>query len=163
MSMIALRLSLKLLIVKSCVLNMVLILKFLQIILSTLLLILMLLKESGTYIMNLLKTLAWKMKLLLMIAIHMLKPLKVLFLISMLIFVECIDLVKNTNNEEEYCKHHKHQKTRTWNRALNDLAEKVCAIYPFICELCYKEGHFGLQCSKFNDKISSLFDDSMIH
>src|SRR3954452_5678686 len=45
-------------------------------------------------IMNLLKTLAWKMKLLLMITIHMLKPLKVLFLISMLIFVECIDLVK---------------------------------------------------------------------
>src|SRR3954451_3205521 len=159
MSMIALRLSLKLLIVKSCVINMVLILKFLQILLSTLLLILMLLKEIGTYIMNLLKTLAWKMKLLLIIAIHKLKPLKVLFLISMLIFLECINL----NNEEEYCKLHKHEKTRTWSRALNDLAEKVCAIYPFICELCFKEGHFEFQCSKFNDTISSLFDDSMIH
>src|SRR3954468_10263619 len=94
MSMIALRLSLKPLIVKTWVINMGLILKFLQIILSTLLLILMLLKEIGTYIMNLLKTLAWKMKLLLMIAIHMLKPLKVLFLISMLIFVEYINLLK---------------------------------------------------------------------
>src|SRR3954452_2365650 len=94
LSMIALRLSLKLLIVKSCVINMVLILKFWQIILSPLLLILMLPKEIGTYIMNLLKILAWKMKLLLMIAIHMLKPLKYYFLISMLIFVECIDLVK---------------------------------------------------------------------
>src|SRR3954454_4686595 len=92
--MSASRLSLRLLIVKNCMINMVLILKFLQIILSTLLLILMLLKEIGTYILNLLKTLAWKMKLLLMIAIHMLKPFKVLFLISMLIFVECIDLVK---------------------------------------------------------------------
>src|SRR3954469_17445929 len=92
----ALRLSLELLIVKSCVINMVLILKFLQIILRPLLLILMLLKEIGTYITNLLKILAWKMKLLLMIAIHMLKPLKVLFLISMLIFLECIDL-ENTN------------------------------------------------------------------
>src|SRR4051794_23323185 len=68
-----------------------------------------------------------------------------------------------TNNEEEYCKLDKHEKTRTWNRALNDLAEKVCAIYRFICELCYKEGHFEFQCSKFNDTISSFFDDSMIH
>jgi hypothetical protein len=44
--------------------------------------------------MNLLKTLAWKVKLLLMIAINMLKLLKVLFLISMLIFVEHLELVK---------------------------------------------------------------------
>jgi hypothetical protein len=43
--------------------------------------------------MNLLKTLAWKMKLLLMIAMNMLKLLKVLFLISMLIFMEYLDLV----------------------------------------------------------------------
>ena len=54
----------------------------------------MLLKKNGTCIMSLLKTLAWKMKLLLMIAINMLKPLKVLFRISMLIFVEYIDLVR---------------------------------------------------------------------
>ena len=88
MSMIALRLSLKLLIFKSLVLNMVLILKLWLIAIEPLLLILIFLKEIGTYIMNLLKTLASKMKLLLMIAIHMLKLLKVLFLISMLIFVE---------------------------------------------------------------------------
>jgi hypothetical protein len=49
----------------------------------------MFLKEIGTCIMNLLKTLAWKVKLLLMIAINMLKLLKVLF-----IFVEHLDLVK---------------------------------------------------------------------
>src|SRR3954452_15867728 len=47
--------------------------------------------------------------------------------------------------------------------ALNDLAEKVCALYPFICELCYEEDHFEFQCSRFNDTILSLFDDSMIH
>ena len=57
-------------------------------------LILMFLKKTGTCIMNLSKTLAWKMKLLLMIAINMLKLLKILFLISMLIFVECIDLAE---------------------------------------------------------------------
>src|SRR3954453_23530185 len=118
MSMIALRLSLKLLFVKIWVINMVLILKFLQIILSTLLLILMLLKEIGTYIMNLLKTLAWKMKLSLIIAIQMLKSLKVLFLISMLVFCGVHKPCEKTNNEEEYCKLHKHEKNRTWSRAL---------------------------------------------
>ena len=50
--------------------------------------------------MNLLKTLAWKMKFLLMIAIHMLKLLKVLFLISMLIFVENLDLVKRIKSKK---------------------------------------------------------------
>ena len=45
---------------------------------------------------------------------------------------------------EEYCIHHSNEKTRTWGRALNDLGEKVCALYPFVCELCYKVGHFNL-------------------
>jgi hypothetical protein len=58
MNTIALRLSLKLLLFKSLALNMVLILKFFQIILSLLLPILMFLKKIGTNIMNLLKTLA---------------------------------------------------------------------------------------------------------
>src|SRR3954463_16041734 len=95
MNMIALRISQKLLIFKSLVLNVALILKLLLIAIDPLLLILMFLKEIGTSIMSLLKTLARTMKLLLiMIVIHVLKPLKVLFLISMLIFLECIDLVK---------------------------------------------------------------------
>jgi hypothetical protein len=49
--------------------------------------------------MNLLKTLAWKVKLLLMIEINMLKLLKVLFLISLLIFVEHLDLVKRIKSK----------------------------------------------------------------
>jgi hypothetical protein len=28
-----------------------------------------------------------------------------------------------------------------WDKALDELGEKVCALYPFICELCYKVGH----------------------
>jgi hypothetical protein len=58
MSMIALSLSLKLLIFKSLVLNMVLILKLWLIALAPLLPILTSLREMGTCIMNLLKTLA---------------------------------------------------------------------------------------------------------
>jgi hypothetical protein len=60
----------------------------------------MFLKKTGTCIMNLLKTLAWKVKLLLMIAINMLKLLKVLFLIRMLIFVEHLDLVKRIKSKK---------------------------------------------------------------
>jgi hypothetical protein len=56
MSMIALSLLLKLLILKSLVLNMVLILKLWLIAIEPLLLILMFLTEIGTCIMNLLKT-----------------------------------------------------------------------------------------------------------
>jgi hypothetical protein len=74
--------------------NVALILKLWLVSIEPLLLILMFPKEIGMCIMNLLKTLAWKVKLSLMIAINILKLLKVLFLISMLIFVEHLDLVK---------------------------------------------------------------------
>jgi hypothetical protein len=79
---------------------MVLILKLLLIVIEPLLHILIFLKKIGTCIMNLLKTLAWKVKLLLMIGINMLKLLKVLFLISMLIFVEHLDLVKRIKSKK---------------------------------------------------------------
>jgi hypothetical protein len=98
--MIALSLSLKLLIFKSSVLNMGLILELWLIVLEPLLPVLMFLKEIGTCTMNLLKTLASKVILLLMIKINMLKPLKVLFLISMLIFVEYIDLVNRVTTRK---------------------------------------------------------------
>jgi hypothetical protein len=78
---------------------MALILKLWLVDLEPLLLILMFLREIGMCIMNLLKTLAWKLKFLLMIAINMLKLLKVLFLISMLIFVEHLDLVNRITSK----------------------------------------------------------------
>jgi len=98
--MIALSLSLKLLNFKRLVLNMVLIPKLLLIAVEPLLLILMFPKKIGMCIMNLLRTLAWKMKLLFMIAINMLLLLKVLFLISMLTFVEFINLVKRIKSKK---------------------------------------------------------------
>src|SRR3954462_6381972 len=110
MSMIALSLSLELLILKILVLNMVLILKFLLDTIEPLLPILMLLKKNGTCIMNLLKIVAWKMKMLLMIAINMLKLLKVLFLISMLIFVVIYRPCEKNQTEEEYCITHWNEK-----------------------------------------------------
>ena len=64
--------------------------------------------------------------------------------------------------EEEYCIHHRNEKTTTWYRALSDLAKKVCDTYPFICELCYKEGHFKFQCSDSNISTARDFCDNMI-
>jgi hypothetical protein len=55
-----------------------------------------------------------------------------------------------------------------WDRALNELGEKVCALYPFICEFCYKVGHFNFQCSGYDNSLSnpmstaSLYCDDMI-
>ena len=60
------------------------------------------------------------------------------------------------------------KKTRTWYKALSDLGERVCALYPFICELCHEVGHFNFQCSGHDDSISnsmstaSLYCDNMI-
>jgi hypothetical protein len=42
-----------------------------------------------------------------------------------------------------------------WDKALNELGEKVCALYPFICELCYEEGYFNFQCSGHNNDLSN--------
>jgi hypothetical protein len=55
-----------------------------------------------------------------------------------------------------------------WDRALNELGEKVCALYPFICELCYKVGHLNFQCSGYDNSLSNpmsiacLYCDDMI-
>jgi hypothetical protein len=57
-------------------------------------------KGNRMCIINLLKTLAWKVKFLLMIAMNMLKLPKVLFLISLLIFVEHLDLVKRITSKK---------------------------------------------------------------
>jgi hypothetical protein len=55
-----------------------------------------------------------------------------------------------------------------WDKAPNELGEKVCALYPFICELCYKVGHFNFQCSGYDNSLSNpmsttcLYCDDMI-
>jgi hypothetical protein len=35
--------------------------------------------------------------------------------------------------KEDYCIHHRNEETRMWDMALDELGEKVCALYPFIC------------------------------
>src|SRR6266567_500111 len=68
--------------------------------------------------------------------------------------------------EEEYCIHHRNEKTRTWSRPLNALSEKVCALYPFICELCHRVGHFNFQCSTNDNShpmsVANLYCDDKI-
>jgi hypothetical protein len=33
--------------------------------------------------------------------------------------------------KEDYCIHHRNEETRMWHRDLDELGEKVCALYPF--------------------------------
>jgi hypothetical protein len=42
-----------------------------------------------------------------------------------------------------------------WDKALDEFGEKVCALYPFICELCHENGHFNFQCSGHNSDLSN--------
>jgi hypothetical protein len=41
-----------------------------------------------------------------------------------------------------------------WHKALDELGEKVCELYPFLCELCHEKGHFNFQCSGHNNDLS---------
>src|SRR3954470_12151291 len=173
MSMTALSPLLKLQVLISLVLSLGLILNSLLISSNLLLHILICLRRSGSSIMNILKRSAKKMKLLMMIATCMIQFLKMKFYISMLIFVEWIDLVKRPMIEEEkYCKQHKHERTITWVRYLNEIARELCDLYPFNCELCGIEGHFNFQCMYFqnitvnqlcdNMTTSDLYDELML-
>jgi hypothetical protein len=49
-----------------------------------------------------------------------------------------------------------------WLRDLDELGEKVCELYPFLCELCDKMGYFNFQCP-FNrmSTASSYCDDKI--
>jgi hypothetical protein len=50
-----------------------------------------------------------------------------------------------------------------WDRALNVLGEKVCALYPFICELCYKVDHFKFQCSVYDNSLSNPMSTTSLY
>jgi hypothetical protein len=41
-----------------------------------------------------------------------------------------------------------------WHKALDELGEAVCELYPFICELCHRKGHFNFQCLGHNNDLS---------
>jgi hypothetical protein len=65
-------------------------------------------------------------------------------------------------NKEDYCVHHANEETRMWLRDLDELGEKVCELYPFICELCDKTGHFNFQCPFNRMSIANLYCDDKI-
>jgi hypothetical protein len=50
-----------------------------------------------------------------------------------------------------------------WDKALNELGEKVCALYPFICELCYKVGHFNFQCLGHDSSLSNPMSTARLY
>src|SRR3954463_9640642 len=64
--------------------------------------------------------------------------------------------------EEKYCKEHKHERTITWVKDLNEIARELCDLYPFTCELCCIEGHFNFQCMNFQSITVNQLCDNMI-
>jgi hypothetical protein len=50
-----------------------------------------------------------------------------------------------------------------WDKDLDELGEKVCALYPFICELCYEVGHFNFQCSGHNNGLSNPMSTASLY
>jgi hypothetical protein len=50
-----------------------------------------------------------------------------------------------------------------WDKALNELGEKVCTLYPFIYELCFKVGHFNFQCSGHDSSLSNPMSTASLY
>jgi hypothetical protein len=67
--------------------------------------------------------------------------------------------------KEDYCIciHIRNEETRMWHRALDELGEKVCALYPFIYELCYEVGHFNFQYSGHNNDLSNPMSTTSLY
>jgi hypothetical protein len=70
---------------------------------------------------------------------------------------------EKSHDKEDYCIHHRNEETRMWDKALDELCEKVCALYPFIYELCYKVGHFNFQCSGHNNDLSNSMSTASLY
>jgi hypothetical protein len=55
------------------------------------------------------------------------------------------------------------KKTRMWDKALNEIGEKVCALYPFIRELCYKVGYFNFQFSGYDNSLYNPVSTAILY
>jgi hypothetical protein len=70
---------------------------------------------------------------------------------------------EQSHDKEDYFIHHRNEETRMWHRALDELGEKVCALYPFICELCHEKGHFNFQCLGHNNDLSNPMSTASLY
>jgi hypothetical protein len=50
-----------------------------------------------------------------------------------------------------------------WDKALDELGEKVCALYPFICELSHEKSHFNFQCLGHNSDLSNPMSTASLY
>jgi hypothetical protein len=65
-------------------------------------------------------------------------------------------------NKEDYCVHHANEETSMWLRDLDFFGKRVCELYPFLCELCGKTGHFNFQCPINRTSTTNLYCDDKI-
>jgi hypothetical protein len=79
------------------------------------------------------------------------------------IFCGALRPYEKSHDKEYYCIHHRNEETRMWDKALNELDEKVYTLYPFICELCFKVGHFNFQCSGHDSSLSNPLSTASLY
>ena len=85
-----------------------------------------------------------------------------MFLISMSIFVECIELASTHQiGKIDFARGISIWKTKWLQERLDDSAERF-NIYRHPCELCNEHGHLKLQCYLFHDQIMSKNYDKLI-
>jgi hypothetical protein len=70
---------------------------------------------------------------------------------------------EQSHNKQYYCITHGNEETQMWLKALDELGEKVCELYPFLCELCDDTGHFNFQCSGPNSHLSNQMSNTNLY
>ena len=64
--------------------------------------------------------------------------------------------------EDRFCKKHKHDRTNSLLKVIDEFATKLCSLCPITFELRNKVGHVNFQCKLFHDQIVSKYCNNLI-
>ena len=59
--------------------------------------------------------------------------------------------------DDRFCKKHKHDRTNSLLKVIDEFATKLCSLHPITCEHCNKVGHLNFQCILFHDRIMAKY------
>ena len=64
--------------------------------------------------------------------------------------------------EDSFCKKHKHGRTNSLIKVIDEFTTKVCSLCPITCGLGNKVGHLNFQCMLLHDLIVSKYCNNLI-
>ena len=64
--------------------------------------------------------------------------------------------------DDRFCKKHKHDKTNSLLKVIDEFATQLCSVCPITCELCNKVSHLNFQCIHVHDRIAAKYSNDMI-